>query len=65
MTQATMTEEWRSWSAEDKLRQPRRVCSTAGCKGTPARVKVTTTEREDGTAVVRKHVYCAKHAPAK
>lgn len=63
-TEAPAIETWRDWTPEDKSKQPRRICSVAGCKGAPARVKETKTERPDGTLTTRKHVYCTQHLPA-
>lgn len=60
---AAPVEVWRDWTAEDAAKQSRRVCSIAGCKDAPVRVKETTTERKDGTPRTRKHVYCAEHVP--
>lgn len=50
--------KWRDWSPEEQKKQPKRVCSIAGCKGLPKRVKETVSARGP-----RKHVYCAGHTP--
>jgi len=55
---APYKETWRKWTEEDRKKQPKRLCSIAGCKGAPVQVKET--ELEDKT---RKHVYCALHLP--
>lgn len=63
MTLDDVKETWRHWSGEDATRQPRRTCSTAGCKERPTRVKTVISQRKDGTNATRKYVYCAAHVP--
>lgn len=52
--------EWRNWSADESKRQPKRTCSVAGCKDSPARVKELPSSR--GGTGIRKYVYCKPHA---
>lgn len=56
-------ETWRDWTPEDAAKQSRRMCSVAGCREKPVRVKETTGQRKDGTPKTRRHVYCAEHVP--
>jgi hypothetical protein len=66
MPRTKPAEVWRDWTAEDSARQPRRVCSVAGCKEKPRHVKETrASARPDGKPTLRRHVYCDVHAPAQ
>lgn len=48
---------WSTWDDDDIKKQPRRVCSVAGCKSVPDWVR--TIYKDGGKA--RRHVYCDEH----